>query len=124
MMVHYMAELCRLAKACQFRNFLEDALTDQFICRLQATHDQKQLLSEENLPVNRALEIAQSMEVAEDSTKEFHGATSNSSKEVKDLHIAAWRTQTCMSSGNYKQECYRVSALDVQRKDIVPGTAL
>lgn len=56
MMVHYMAELCSLAKACQFRNFLEDALTDQFVCGLQATHDQKRLLSAREQSIRNSAE--------------------------------------------------------------------
>lgn len=84
-MVQYMAELRRLAKTCQFANFLEDALRDQFVCGMIATNVQKRLLSEEGLNIDRALKLALSMEAAELSTKEIHGTTKGSgSMEVRD----------------------------------------
>ena len=61
----YMAELRRLAVLCDFRDFLNDALWDRLVCRLRNEGAQKQLLSEADLLLTKALTIVQSLEAAE-----------------------------------------------------------
>ena len=36
--VKYMAELCKLAKTCNFNDYLSTALHDQFVCSLKNMH--------------------------------------------------------------------------------------
>ena len=67
----YMVKLRRLAKTCQFGQFLNDALRDQLVCGLIATSIQKRLLSEANLTAERALELSQAMETVEKGAKDF-----------------------------------------------------
>lgn len=60
----YMAELRRLAEHCYFGEGLSDALRDRLVCGLQHEGTQKRLLTEGDLTLARALEIAISMETA------------------------------------------------------------
>ena len=71
--VQYLAELRKLAKTCQFKAFLDEALRDRFVCGLRAQYIQKRLLSEAALDLKKALEVAQGMEGAEQTTKHMHG---------------------------------------------------
>ncbi|KAL5517983.1 hypothetical protein EMCRGX_G003642 [Ephydatia muelleri] len=57
--VQYLAELHKLAKTCEFKAFLDEALRDRFVCGLRAQSIQKRLLSEAALDLKKALEVAQ-----------------------------------------------------------------
>jgi hypothetical protein len=63
---------------CEFGAFLEEALRDKFVCGLRSEGMQKRLLTEPDLAVGRALEIARGMEKAALETKEFKGQQGNS----------------------------------------------
>ena len=57
-----MAELRRLAVHCDFENYLDQALRDRLVCGLRSENTQKCLLCEANLPLARAVELAQGIE--------------------------------------------------------------
>ena len=59
-----MSELHKLAKSCNFDNYLNTALRDKFVCGLRDGHIQLELLSVKDLTVTQALEKAQAMEAA------------------------------------------------------------
>ena len=69
----YIAELRRLATNCEFSKYLNDALRDRLVCGLRNTGIQKRLLSEANLTLAKAGEIAQKMEAAEKNAKRLQG---------------------------------------------------
>ena len=69
----YLAELRRLATNCEFGEYLSDALRDRLVCGLRNASIQKRLLSEANLTLTKAGEIAQGMEAAENNAKRLHG---------------------------------------------------
>ena len=52
-MADYVAELRRLATACEFGAFLDDALRDKFVCGLQNENIQRRLLSEADLELKK-----------------------------------------------------------------------
>ena len=54
----YVAELCKLTLNCHFKDDLEEALRERFICGLQSEATPKQLLTESELTFTRAVEIA------------------------------------------------------------------
>lgn len=70
-----MAKLQWLAKNCEFSKYLNEALRDRMFCGLKNAAIQRRLLSEANLTIARAMEIAQGMEAAEHSTKKLQGDT-------------------------------------------------
>ena len=58
----YVAELRKLATHCRFGGYLEEALRDRLVCGLREESTQRALLTENELTLARALEIAQSRE--------------------------------------------------------------
>ncbi|XP_077863646.1 uncharacterized protein LOC144348016 [Saccoglossus kowalevskii] len=54
----YVAEFRRLAKSCDFGNYLNDALRDRLVCGLRMDAIQKRLLREDKIALNTAIEIA------------------------------------------------------------------
>ena len=69
----YVAELRRLATHCAFEAYLEEALRDRLVCGLRSESTQKRLLSEADLTLARAVEIAQSMEAAHKNAQALKG---------------------------------------------------
>ena len=70
----YVAALRKLADTCEFEAFLEQALRDRLVCGLYAENIQRKLLTEADLKLSRAYEIAQGMEAAQRQTSEFHAS--------------------------------------------------
>jgi len=62
--MQYLAELRKLATHCQFKDHLDEALRDRFVCGLNSETIQKWLLTEDKLDLKRALELAQGMKAA------------------------------------------------------------
>eukprot|EP00731_Ephydatia_muelleri_P014893 Em0008g613a len=60
----FLSELRRLAAHCSFGAFLEEALRDRLVCGVTNDTIQRRLLTEADLTLNRAFEIAQGMEAA------------------------------------------------------------
>ena len=60
----FLIKLRRLARMCDFGEFLEQALRDRFVCGLANTDLQKRLLTEKNLTLERAIAVATAMETA------------------------------------------------------------
>lgn len=77
----YMAELRRLAEHCQFGDGLSDALRDRLVCGIHSESTQKRLLTERELTLARALEIAVSMETAAKDALELQR------KAISECHI-------------------------------------
>lgn len=108
------AELRKLALYCGFDNFLVQALRDRLVCGLKDPAIQRRLLAESDLTLQKAMDIAVSMEVAEKSTRqlvqsevkvqEIHGQRKGSDKFKK----ACWR---CGQSSHPEDKC-RFQALE------------
>ena len=71
----YLAELRRLAARCAFGNYLEEALRDRLVCGLRSESTQKRLLSEAELTLAKAVDLAQSLEAASKSAQTLKGTT-------------------------------------------------
>ena len=65
----YVAELRRLSAHCKFGDYLDQALCDRLVCSLCAESIQKRLLTEADLTLKKALELAQGMEAADRNAK-------------------------------------------------------
>ena len=77
----YVARLKKASERCQFKEFLEEALRDRFVCGLRSSEIQRKLLSEEELKFIKAVEIARACEAAEKQASTFtHGAAPSSHK--------------------------------------------
>ena len=67
----FVGQLRRLATRCQFGEHLSEALRDRFVCELKSEVMQKHLLSEVDLTLKQAIEIAQGIEAAEQHTQQL-----------------------------------------------------
>lgn len=65
----FLAEIRHLATHCEFGNYLDEALRDRLVCGLRSDAIQKKLLTEVNLTLSMAVEIAKGMEAAEKNAK-------------------------------------------------------
>ena len=70
-MTEFLAQLRQLATHCKFGNYLNEALRDRFVCGLRDEAIQRKLLSETDLTLSRALELARGLEVASKQAKEL-----------------------------------------------------
>ena len=67
-----MSELCLLAKSCNFGDYLDTVLRDQFVCGLKDRKIQQELLCTRNLTVGQALDKSRSMEIMLMETQNLH----------------------------------------------------
>ena len=100
----FVAELRRLAINCNFGNFLDDALRDRLVCRVGSEQTQRRLLSEKDLTLAKAVEIAQAMEAADRQSKEMKGTFSSVLRvdapcyrcgEAHDARVCKFREAKC-----------------------------
>lgn len=92
----YVAELKKLTKDCDFSaGSLAENLRDQFVCGIASDNIRQRLFTEENIPFERAVRLAVSMEAAETDAALVDGrkATSSSSAEVYQLTPAHYREE-------------------------------
>ena len=80
--VQYVAELRKLSEKCEFGDYLEQALRDRLVCGLVNERVQQRLLSESELSLKKAFEIAQGMETAQKETYEMRSSTSDGDRQV------------------------------------------
>ena len=71
----FVAALKRLSEHCEFDAVLNDTIRDRLVCGLRSEATQKRLLTERTLPLEKAIEISVSMELA---TKEAHQLSNTS----------------------------------------------
>jgi len=75
-------ELRRLAETCAFEGFLEEVIRDIFVIGLKDKNAQKKLLSEKDLTMQKAYDIAVSHEMAAERVDEMRVGTSASVHKV------------------------------------------
>ena len=122
--MEYLAELRRLATHCEFNNYLNEVIRDHLVCGLKSENIQKRLLAEDNLDLKRALEMAQSMEVANRNAQilqenktpvpmmpSSHDSTSNSVAQMEEEVDMVGRSRPQGTNGSRKN-CYRCGRND------------
>ena len=67
----FLASLKKLSEYCEFGTNLNDSLRDRFVCGLSNELIQKRLLSEADLSLSKASEIALAMETAAKDSEEL-----------------------------------------------------
>ena len=75
--MEFTAGLRTLSRDCNFGDFLNDALRDQFVCGLRSEALQSKLLAEDGLTLQRAIEIAKAQEAARRDAHRFQDTTDN-----------------------------------------------
>ena len=101
----YMAELRKLAEHCDFKDYLDEALRDRFVCGLQSEATQRRLLAEAELSLKKAFEIAQGMETASKQASELQ-ASSRISPMVQHIVAQQHPCFRCGRKGHSSEDCY------------------
>ena len=100
----YVAELRKLSERCDFGEYLEQALRDCLVCGLVNEKVQQRLLSESDLSLKKAFEIAQGMEAAQKETYEMRSSTSEGDRQV---NIISRRPCTrCGKQNHHPDRCF------------------
>ena len=102
----YLAELKKLSLYCEFGTNLNDALRDRLVCGLHNELIQKRLLSEPDLSLAKASEIALAMEAAAKDTLELQGNI-NKESEVNKINKDSERVPKGKDDVKSKSQCYR-----------------
>ena len=99
----YLAELRKLAKTCNFRDYLDTALLDQLVCGLRDQKTQKELLCVPDLTIAVATEHAKAAEAVNRETKQLNPepvVTHQLSKQTGKCH-------RCGKQGHIGANCIR-----------------
>ena len=106
-----MATLRKMATSCKFKDFLDEALHDCFVSGIRSSSIQKRLLTEEDLTSAAALQLAKSMESAQNSSTKLQGSetpsvtyTSTPSHHGKGFHTPVGAHSVNRSTS---KPCYR-----------------
>ena len=94
----YVAALRKLSLHCEFKEFLNDALRDKFVCGIRDHNIRKRLLVERKLDVKSALELAKSLEKS--------AAESRAMENERKTSMYAFREQRVV------RRCYRCNSTD------------
>ena len=98
----YVAELRKLSEHCDFKATLGDALGDRLVCGIKNENIQKRLLSESDLKLDKAIEIATAMETAaRDAVELRHQHRPDS------VHKLSKRTPIPAKHKNVNKACFR-----------------
>ena len=98
----YVAELRKLSEHCDFKATLGDALRDRLVCGIKNENIQKRLLSESDLKLDKAIEIATAMETAARDAVELRH------QHIPDsVHKLSKRTPIPAKHKNANKACFR-----------------
>lgn len=106
---NFIADLRRLSIRCEFGDFLDQALRDRFVCGVRNDALQRKLLTEADLTIKRAQEIAQSMESADLNSKDLKGDASARDYSDSIHHAPTSPASPSLNAGQGKkfQPCHR-----------------
>jgi len=112
----YMATLRKLTERCEFRDYLEEALRDRLVCGLRSEAVQRRLLSEKDLKLKAAYDIAVSMETASRQASELQASAKATGtqphREVgrvtagRGTSVTPPQSCRCGKSGHHPDKCY------------------
>uniref|UniRef100_A0A182PUQ5 CCHC-type domain-containing protein n=1 Tax=Anopheles epiroticus TaxID=199890 RepID=A0A182PUQ5_9DIPT len=100
----YLMDLEKLAQSCNFGDYLDKALRNQFVFGLQNRAIQSRLLEVRDLTLDKAKDIAFGMEMSNRGTDEIQGAVSTYS--VQHI-VGASKKKSKVPSTQRKGTCYR-----------------
>ena len=106
----YVAALRKLTEFCEFGETLEDMLRDRLVCAINDCRVQHRLLAESKLTFEKALEIAQAMELAGRDAKDQQASNSSPHEQVhKILHRTQKESESPRNDKGQdtRRNCYR-----------------
>ena len=99
----YPADLRKLTLSCVFKDFLNQALRDRFVCGLQNNSIRRRLLAERKLTLKSAIELAKTMENADLETQVI--ATDIKTENVNAMNNATRKCYRCNSTTHLANVC-------------------
>ena len=113
-----MAELRRLAKTCNFGDYLDTAIRDQFVCGLSDLKCQKELLCTADLMVAVALQKARAVEVVTQEAKAMQEPSQATTGQEEDMHKLSIHLKCyCWATVLWNANIRRLSAACVRKLD-------
>ena len=113
-MGQYLVALRKLAGSCEFGQFLDEALRDRFVCGLKHEYIQKHLLSQKDLTLNKAVELAQGLEQASAQASTFHNPNASEVHKIQGKGFSSGNKQETKKQQRQKNpslnstpKCYR-----------------
>ena len=79
----YVAALRKAAEFCGYGDSLSEMLCDRLVCGITDTSVQKRLLAEKDLTLDKAVSLAQSVEIAEKGAKDLKSPVEDSAELYK-----------------------------------------
>ena len=83
-LAEYIAVLHKATEHCKYGDSLSEMIRDRLVCDITNTTVQKRLLAEKELNLDKAVSLAQSIEVAEQGAKDLQMATTAKSTTNAD----------------------------------------
>ena len=99
----YLAELRKLTLNCDFKDFLDQALRDRFVCGLQNNSIRRRLLSERKLTLKSAIELPKTMDNADLETQII--ATDIKTENINAMNNATRKCYRCNSTKHLANVC-------------------
>ena len=86
MVAQYLAELRHLTEHCEFKaDYLDEVLRDRLVCGLRNETIQRKLLTEADLTLKKAYDVAHGMEMAFQQASELQASTQLDSKTTHEI---------------------------------------
>ena len=99
----FLIELRRLARTCNFGDFLEQAIRDRLVCGMINSSTQKKLLAEKDLSLQRAVDIATAAEMA--VLDQQQGVHTSDQTDVHSVSFSKLICNCCGKRGHTAQKC-------------------
>ena len=96
---NFVAEIKKLASTCEFGGFFQEAIRDKLVCGMSNSKCRRRLLVEKDLTMEKAIEIANSIEDAELENRRIDSRTSTSLKHEEGIDVLNIKSR--------KPRCYR-----------------
>ena len=104
----FVADLRRISEHCKYENVLDDMLRDRLVCGIQDVSVQRRLLAEPDLTFKKAMELAQTAEMASKNAKQLQNTPSNPPNgSVHALNTTQHQQRRAPPTGSRDQTCYR-----------------
>ena len=105
----YVAALRKAAEFCDYGDSLSEMLRDRLVCGITDTSVQKRLLAEKDLTLDKAVSLAQSVEIAEKGAKDLKSPAEGSAELYKLARGAMSGSENKSREAKYKYPpvCFR-----------------
>jgi len=89
-MAEYIAALRKLTEFCNYEESLDEMLRDRFVCGIAHPIMQKRHLAEPDLILNKAVTVAQAIELTEKGAQQLQLSVDKETKEVEKRWFFMW----------------------------------